>query len=219
MSKNSAAAVNAHVTPPRKHLASHTSTPIPASSLTPLQPGTSSVPTSPFAPPIDSSSPLVAAVLSSLVKHSPDAAAPLQVSPQKTSIQSGLPSPSAVTALMNTALRGGKQPPVMTRPLGFLTSPATSSAKTQMHSHCSPKPCVSPLVKSIAPSGPTAQSAPSKSPGPKLVTVSKLPASSSNDIDLTAAIIQVLQNGIKQAASAGSAQASSSNQEASNFTE
>ena len=125
-----------------------------------------------------------------------------------------VPSPRAVTQLVSNALRGGKPSSVTARPLTFTSSPI-SSAKAQLHSHCPTQGTLSPLVKAAvspasvtpiapAPTGsnssvystPIQQSLPqlSKSPGPKIVTVSKLPSTS----EQLNSLLQQLQQNIQQ---------------------
>lgn len=110
-----------------------------------------------------------------------------------------LPSPGAVTALVTSALRAGRNPPVVARPV---TQSPLSAAKSQLHNHCptTTQNVPSPLLKSAtgythSPSlslSTTLHTASpqvvSKSPGPKIVTVSKL-----NTPELTAALLQLLQ--------------------------
>ena len=125
-----------------------------------------------------------------------------------------VPSPRAVTQLVSNALRGGKSSSVTARPLSFTSSPI-ASAKVQLHSHCPTQGTLSPLVKAAvspasvtpiapAPTGqsssvygtPTQQSSPqsSKSPGPKIVTVSKLPSTSEQLYSLMQQLQQNIQH-------------------------
>lgn len=110
-----------------------------------------------------------------------------------------LPSPGAVTALVTSALRAGRNPPVVARPL---TQSPISAAKSQLHTHgpTLTQTIPSPLLKSatgysqspsLSLSTTLLTASPqvvSKSPGPKIVTVSKL-----NTPELTAALLQLLQ--------------------------
>ena len=117
-----------------------------------------------------------------------------------TPSHANLPSPGAVTALVTTALRAGRNPgPVVGRPTS--QSPI-SAAKSQLHNHCptATQSVPSPLLKtatgysqapSMSLSTTLLTASPqvvSKSPGPKIVTVSKL-----NTPELTAALLQLLQ--------------------------
>ena len=109
--------------------------------------------------------------------------------------QVSVPSPRSVTALVTNALRGGKPSSVTARPLNFNPSPI-APAKSQLHSHCPSLGNVSPLTKSTtglpsaAPQGASSQM--SKSPGPKIVTVSKLPVSTAN-LEHLSNLLQALQ--------------------------
>eukprot|EP00731_Ephydatia_muelleri_P030019 Em0021g542a len=111
----------------------------------------------------------------------------------------GSSSPGAVTALVTSALRAGRNPPVVARPL---TQSPISAAKSQLHTHgpTLTQTIPSPLLKSatgysqspsLSLSTTLLTASPqvvSKSPGPKIVTVSKL-----NTPELTAALLQLLQ--------------------------
>ena len=92
-----------------------------------------------------------------------------------------IPSPRAVTALVTNALRGAGAKTAAKPP--NVSPSAVSSAKVQLHSHSPSQSSFSPLMKATASSAAVSQGESvqlSKSPGPKIVTVSKLPVSSGN---------------------------------------
>ena len=104
-----------------------------------------------------------------------------------------IPSPRAVTALVTNALRG-----TGAKTTANFSPSAASSAKAQLHGHSSSQNSLSPLVKTAASSATTLSISQggspqlSKSPGPKIVTVSKLPVSSAN-AEQWSSLLQALQ--------------------------
>lgn len=222
-SKNLAAAISVALTPTRTSAATNAAWPSPSSlslSSTPTvnpSPSLSSQDHQPPVVPAGSPQHLVA-VLNSLSQVRQVTPTPSSPSLALGSIQSPsgvgtsqitVPSPRAVTQLVSNALRGGKPTSVTARPLSFTTSPA-SKAKLQLHSHCPTQGALSPLVKPVtsvtpiapataSPSGysvPLQQGSPqmSKSPGPKIVTVSKLPPNANEQLN---SLLQQLQQNMQ----------------------
>ena len=215
-SKNLAAAISVALTPTRTSAASNAAWPSPSSLSLSSTPTVNPSPSlsSQDHQPTPGSPQHLAAVLSSLTQVRQVTPTPSSPSLALGSIQSPsgvgssqitVPSPRAVTQLVSNALRGGKPTSVTARPLSFTTSP-TPKAKLQLHSHCPTQGTLSPLVKQnmtpIAPAtaSPSAYSVPlqqgspqtSKSPGPKIVTVSKLPLNANDQ--LTSLLQQLQQN-------------------------
>ena len=223
-SKNLAAAISVALTPTRTSAATNAAWASPSSfslSSTPTvnpSPSLSSQDHQPPVAPAGSPQHLVA-VLNSLSQVRQVTPTPSSPSLALGSIQSPsgvgtsqitVPSPRAVTQLVSNALRGGKPTSVTARPLSFTTSPA-SKAKLQLHSHCPTQgSALSPLVKpatsvtpiapaTASPSGysvPLQQGSPqmSKSPGPKIVTVSKLPLNANEQLN---SLLQQLQQNMQ----------------------
>ena len=111
-----------------------------------------------------------------------------------------LSSPQAVTALVSEALKGAKTGTQLASSLQMAASPSTT-ARQQLHNQCpTQQNAVSPLLKSMGAASPISRVAAvngsphaGKSPGPKIVTVSKLPSTITTQNDQLSTLLQTIQ--------------------------
>lgn len=138
------------------------------------------------------------------------AASPITASHTSTQLASGNPAPSSplinlpsqqvVTALVNEALKGATTAQ-LTSSLHIAASPSHGS---QLQNQCTSQPnTMSPLLKSLGAASPIGSGTAgnvlngspqvAKSPGPKIVTVSKLPPTMTTQNEQLSTLLQTLQ--------------------------
>lgn len=114
-----------------------------------------------------------------------------------------LSSPQAVTALVSEALKGAKTGTPVNSSLQLASSP-TATPQPQLQNQCTSRQnTMSPLLRSMGTASPISSgTTPSvanwspqvvKSPGPKIVTVSKLPPAMTTQNDQLCTLLQTLQ--------------------------